>query len=127
MTTKLAKLLQLQVLARTAASPRPRTIHSRGWQPSTRAAPPVRRKSRPVLVCQWHPASADGRLECRWQIEPREANSDETVGEGPTLSETRPRRHIKPPRYVRPVAIGQQTIPMRFVGAKFLFCAETIP
>lgn len=127
MTTKVAKLLQLQVLARMAAAPRPRTIRSRGWQPSTRAAPPVRRKSCPVLVCHWHSASGDGRLECRWQIEPREANSDETGGEGPRLSETRPRRQIKPPRYVRPVAIGQQTIPMRFVGAKFHSCGETIP
>src|ERR1700736_1460333 len=64
MATKLAKLLQLQVLASPGASPRPRRLVLwRDNHPDTGTASAVRRKSRPVLVCHWRPHSADGRLE----------------------------------------------------------------
>jgi hypothetical protein len=96
MATKLARLLHLQVLTPTAAAPRPRTVSSHGHNPNTRAAPAVQRKSRPILVCHWRPVLADGRLECRRRLEPCEGISDETPGESPKLSKTRPRRRITP-------------------------------
>jgi hypothetical protein len=99
MATKLAKLLQLQVLASPGASPRPRRLVLwRDNHPDTGTASAVRRKSRPVLVCHWRPHSADGRLECRWRLESHEGGSDETPGENSTLSETHPRRCATFPR-----------------------------
>jgi hypothetical protein len=93
MPTKLAKLLRLQVLASAGAAPRPtRVVSSHGNHPDTGAASAARRKLRPVLVCHWRSHPVDGRLECRWRLEPREGSSDETPGQSPRLSKARPRR-----------------------------------
>ena len=68
MRTKLAKLAQFRAFELWRGAPRRQTLaHSNDNQPAARA---MRRASRrPVLVCHWHRALTNGRLECSWHIE----------------------------------------------------------
>ena len=70
MFAKLARLSQFRMpaLGRGAAGSA-RLVPANDNAPQARPAGAVQRVGRPVLVCHWRRAPADGRLECRWRLQ----------------------------------------------------------
>jgi hypothetical protein len=90
MFATLAKLAALRVVDPWRVRPEPpRHIYSGNNRPSARSAAVRRQSRRQVLVCQWHSMPADGRLECRWRIEPGDGTPGEDPGESSTRSQLR--------------------------------------
>ena len=70
MFAKLARLSQLRMPAPGRGAPgHPRLVPANDNAPDTRRASAVQWVRRPVLVCHWRRAPADGRLECRWRLQ----------------------------------------------------------
>lgn len=82
MFAKLAKLAEPRVIEpRRAMLGAVQFIRSGDNQRSVGPTSAGQQKRRQVLVCRWHSAPADGRLECSWHIEPGNHAIDEGSGE----------------------------------------------
>ena len=83
MFAKLAKLSQLRMPAPGRGAPGPaRLVPANDNAPDARRASAVQWVRRPVLVCHWRRAPADGRLECRWRLQAPNESAGRPHGEG---------------------------------------------
>ena len=82
MFAKLARLSQLRMPAPGRGAPGPaRLVPANDNAPDARRASAVQWVRRPVLVCHWRRAPADGRLECRWRLQAPDEGAGGAHGE----------------------------------------------
>ena len=82
MFAKLARLSQLRCLLPSAARPdTPGSCRQTTMRLTPVAQARCNGSGRPVLVCHWRRAPADGRLECRWRLQAPDEGAGGAHGE----------------------------------------------
>jgi hypothetical protein len=82
MFAKLARLSQFWMPVPGHAAPGPATLlPANDNAPQAHPASAMQSVGRPVLVCHWRRAGADGRLECRWRLQAPDGSAGGAQGD----------------------------------------------
>ena len=82
MFAKLAKLSQLRMPVPGRGAPASARLLPANDNAPQAPASAMQRVRRPVLVCHWRRAGADGRLECRWRLQAPDESAGGAHGDG---------------------------------------------